>query len=188
MEDALAKCLEGDKQAWDDFVGGYATVIFSAVHRVLRGHGVAGETQTAEDVAQDVFLRLVKNDFHLLRSFDPSRASLATWLTIVARSAAIDFLRRKRLPSVPLDTAPPVEGPRPAGGAPPPGDPPVATGEMPLDILTARQRLVLKLLFDQEMDVAAVAALLGVSDQTVRSTKHKAMLRLREYFEKEDSL
>ena len=187
MEDTLAKCLEGDKQAWDHFVDRYATVIFAAVHRTLRGHGVAGETETAEDVAQDVFLRLVKNDFHLLRTFDPSRASLATWLTIVARSAAIDFLRRKRLPSVPLEAAPPVEDPHPAEGATSPANPPVATGDMPLEILTDRQRLVLKLLFDQEMDVPAVAALLGVSNQTVRSTKHKAIQRLREYFQTEDS-
>jgi RNA polymerase sigma-70 factor (ECF subfamily) len=32
------------------------------------------------------------------------------------------------------------------------------------------------------MDVAEIAAALGIDPQTVRSTHHKAMLKLRDYF------
>ncbi|MBL8674031.1 MAG: hypothetical protein JNL07_04020, partial [Rhodospirillales bacterium] len=48
--------------------------------------------------------------------------------------------------------------------------------------LTDRQALVLKLLYDRDMDVAEAAGFLKVDAQTVRSTHHKAMLRLREHF------
>jgi RNA polymerase sigma-70 factor (ECF subfamily) len=41
---------------------------------------------------------------------------------------------------------------------------------------------VLTLLYDREMEVAEAAALLGVDAQTIRSTHHKAMLRLRAHF------
>ena len=62
------------------------------------------------------------------------------------------------------------------------GDRHVERLNIPPGLLTERQALVLKLLYDREMDVAEAAALLKVDAQTVRSTHHKAMLRLREHF------
>ena len=56
----------------------------------------------------------------------------------------------------------------------------------PLDLLTARQRLVLHLLFDRDLGVPAAARLLGVDEQTVRSSKHKALSRLRAHFDRMD--
>ncbi len=176
MDKALRKCLAGDKQAWDAFVDRYARVIYSSVHRLLHRRGIRGEEQTAEDIAQDVFLRLIRDDFRLLRRYDPARASLVTWLTIVTRSTTIDFLRRRRLQALPLEEAPPLVAPAPAPG---PTNP---TEELPEGVLTGRQRLVLQLLFDREMDAAEAASLLGVSPQTIRTTKHKAIERLRKHF------
>ena len=46
-------------------------------------------------------------------------------------------------------------------------------------LLTDRQRLVLHLLYQDEQPVDVVAKMLQVSEQTVRSTKHKALERLR---------
>ena len=56
----------------------------------------------------------------------------------------------------------------------------IEQADLPWHLLTARQRLVLRMLFDQRMTVCRAAALLGVDEQTVRSTKHKALSRLRE--------
>lgn len=180
MDDLLIKCLAGEKAAWDEFVDRYAAVIFAAVRRVLGKRGPAGGEAETEDLVQDVFLRLVKNDFHLLRSFDASRASLVTWLTIVARSTAIDSLRRRRLPTTPLEEIEPPAPPQPVAPAP-------ATADLPRGVLTARERLILHLIFDRDMDAAEAAAVLGISPQTVRSTKHKAIQKLRKHFEVKDS-
>ena len=38
------------------------------------------------------------------------------------------------------------------------------------------------MLYDREMDVAEIARALGIDAQTVRSTHHKAMIKLRAYF------
>ena len=76
----LDSLLRGDRGAWDAFVRRYAGLVVAAVR------GVAREAAEVEDLTQDVFLRLCKDDFRLLRSYDASRAGLSTWITIVARS------------------------------------------------------------------------------------------------------
>ncbi len=176
MDKVLAECIEGHKWAWDAFVQRYAPVIMAAVGRILSSRGLAGDLQRAEDISQDVFVRLIKNDFQLLRSYDPERASIPTWLTIIARSSAIDSLRRKQLRTVPLDQAAPVAS---AGQGCEAGS---ATEHVPAGLLTARQKLVLQLLFERQMETADIAKLLGISAQTVRSTRHKAIQRLRKHF------
>ena len=129
-------------------------------------------------MVQDVFLRLLRDDCRLLRSFDEARSSLPTWLTVVARSGALDSLRRRRLPTVGLDD-PPIDPPAPAEAVPD------ERPELPRDLLSSRQRLILHLLIDENMTVAQVAETLGIDAQTVRSTRHKAIQKLREHFGEE---
>ncbi len=119
-------------------------------------------------------MRLLKDDFRLLRTFDANRASLVTWLTLVSRSVAIDQLRMSRRPTAPLDDFDSVaQEQAPAAPAP----------QIPLHLLTHRQRVVLTLLFDDQRSVTEAARILDIDEQTVRSTKHKGLSRLRQYFE-----
>ena len=64
--------------------------------------------------------------------------------------------------------------------APEPDEP--APLAIPEGLLTPRQQLVLRLLFDRELEVPEAARLLGVDEQTIRSTKHKALAALRKHF------
>jgi RNA polymerase sigma factor (sigma-70 family) len=164
--DALAR---GDKGAWDAFVRRYAGLVAAAVR------GVAREAAEVEDLAQEVFLRLCKDDFRLLRSYDPARAGLSTWITIVARSTARDAMRRYRPVLTPIEAVPegrlavdPVE--------------PIQKLKLPDALLSPRQREILTMLYDREMEVAEIAAALGIDPQTVRSAHHKAMVKLRAHF------
>ena len=166
LPDAL---LRGEKAAWDAFVRRYGGLVVAAVR------GVASVYGDVEDLTQDVFVRLCKDDFRLLRSYDPGRASLSTWITIVARSTARDGLRRRRPEGVPIDAVPeaqlaidPVE--------------PVQKLKLPEALLSPRQREILAMLYDREMEVAEIARALGIDPQTVRSAHHKAMLKLRAHF------
>ena len=182
MEPLLSQCLDGLSGAWDTFVDRYAPVILSAVRHTIRTYSPAMARQMSEDIAQNVFLKLINRDFRLLRTYDPSRASLATWLTIITRSTTIDYLRRKRLSTIPLDQAPPVEV-----SSADPENTSSATQDLPTGLLTARQRLILQLLFDRQMSPDDISRILGISPQTVRSSKHKAIQRLREHFGSDDS-
>jgi len=170
LPDAL---LRGEKAAWDAFVRRYGGLVVAAVR------GVAMAQPEVEDLTQEVFVRLCKDDFRLLRSYDPERASLSTWITIVARSTARDGLRRRRAETVPLDSVPeaqlaidPVE--------------PVEKLKLPEALLSPRQREILAMLYDREMDVAEIARALGIDPQTVRSAHHKAMVKLRAHFRSSD--
>ena len=168
-DDLPEPLLRGEKTAWDAFVRRYGGLVVAAVRGVAMAHG------DVEDLTQEVFLRLCKDEFRLLRSYDPARASLSTWLTIVARSTARDGLRRRRAEAVPLDAVPeaqlaihPVE--------------PVQKLKLPEALLSPRQREILAMLYDREMEVAEIAAALDIDPQTVRSAHHKAMIKLRAHF------
>ena len=182
MDELLKQCLDGRSGAWDAFVARYAPVILTAVRHTLRTYSPSIARQASEDIVQDVFVKLIDRDFRLLRTHDPSRSSLATWLTIVTRSTTIDSLRRKRLYNISLEQAPPIEA-----SSENRQQPSNATKDLPLGLLTPRQRLIIQLLFDRAMFPEDIARLLGIAPQTVRSSKHKAIQRLREHFGSEDS-
>jgi RNA polymerase sigma factor (sigma-70 family) len=167
--DPLAALLAGDKRSWDAFVRRYAALIVAAVR------GVAASSGDIEDLSQEVFVRLCKDDFRLLRTYDSTRASLSTWITIVARSTARDAMRRRRPDSVPIDLVAEVHLKIDAVE-------PLPKLKLPEALLSPRQREILGMLYDGEMDVAEIAVALGIDRQTVRSAHHKAMLKLRAHF------
>lgn len=177
--DLIERLVRGDKPAWDRFVAGTAAVIYAAVQRRM---GPAGRGDETDDVAQEVYLKLCRNDFKLLRGFDPRKAKLTTFLTVIANTTAIDALRRGRPTGVHADSLDEVPEARLAV------DPvePVRRIKIPEGLLSARQAAVLRLLYDEEKEVAEVAGLLGVEAQTVRSMHHKALTKLRRHFADEE--
>ena len=85
--------------------GGSADALAALYDRHAGGvHAVAlrltGDRQVAEEVVQETFLAL----WNRAELFDPSIASLATWLRTIARNRAVDRLRAagRRPPIVPL--------------------------------------------------------------------------------------
>jgi RNA polymerase sigma-70 factor (ECF subfamily) len=169
----LQALIRGEKTAWNGFVRRYAGLILSAVRGTAR-HGI-----DVEDIVQEVFTRLCKDDFRLLKTYDAARAGLSTWLTIVARSTARDMQRRRQPALTPIDAVPEMLLAVTAE--------PKEKLRLPDGLLSPRQKLVLTLLYEREMEVAEIAAALGIDPQTVRSTHHKAMLKLREHFADSDA-
>jgi len=170
----LEALLRGDKAAWDRFVTRHAGVIFAAVRRRLVP---AGRVADAEDVVQDVFVRLCQHDFRLLRSYDAARAKITTWLTVVAHSASVDHLRRLRRRTEDIEAQPeavlavePVVHER---------------VKIPEGLLSPRQALVLELLYQRDMTPGEAAEAIGIDPQTVRSMHHKALSKLRAHFQAE---
>jgi RNA polymerase sigma-70 factor (ECF subfamily) len=78
-----------DRQAFETLYDRYNRLVFSTAYRVLQdAHG-------AEDVAQEVFVRLWKNPDR----YDEQRGRFLGWLLSVTRNRAIDEVRsRKRRP------------------------------------------------------------------------------------------
>jgi RNA polymerase sigma-70 factor (ECF subfamily) len=82
----VRRCMDGDPGAWAELVG--------AEHRHVYGHcyRFTGNASDAEDLTQDVFLKIYSN----LASFDPSRGSLRVWITTMTRNLLVDNFRRSR--------------------------------------------------------------------------------------------
>lgn len=181
----LSAHLGGDPEA---FMSEASALVTAGVRRTLglndRASGPVSSRHRhleVEDAVQETFARLFANDARLLRTFDASRASMSTFLTLVARSVTLDLVRRRRHIMVTLDDA----GSSTAGAVR--DEDPFDAAErrapiqVPSSLLTGRQMLVLRLLFDEGRPVEQVAAMLNVDAQTIRSTKHKAIERLREF-------
>jgi RNA polymerase sigma-70 factor, ECF subfamily len=76
----------GDESAMAVLYDRYSSLVYSVALRVL------GDTGTAEDVLQEVFMQLWRNP----GLFDSSRGNLAPWLAVITRNRSIDSLRKRR--------------------------------------------------------------------------------------------
>src|SRR5450631_2307087 len=90
-QEALGKlvrqCMASDQQAWQQLVVSQHRRIYAICYRFT------GSAIDAEDLTQDVFLKLYRN----LASFDTQKGSFQTWITTLARNLLVDHFRRTRL-------------------------------------------------------------------------------------------
>ena len=83
----VSRCLQGDAQAWELLVRSQQRRVYGLCYRFT------GSPTEAEDLTQDVFLKVYRN----LRSFDPVKASFGVWLSALTRNLLVDHYRRSRL-------------------------------------------------------------------------------------------
>ena len=76
----------GDERALSELYDRYAGLIYGAGVRYL------GNRALAEDLVQDVFTSVWRG----AATFDPSKASFATWVHRITRNRATDLIRRRR--------------------------------------------------------------------------------------------
>ena len=82
----VRRCMNGDSAAWSELV--------RAQHRRVYGlcYRFTGNPADAEDLTQDVFLKIYSN----LDRFDTGRGSLQVWITTMTRNLLVDNFRRTR--------------------------------------------------------------------------------------------
>ena len=85
----VRRLVRMDERAWETFCSEHSTALRTFVQLQF---GCARET--AEDVVQMSFVRCVKS----IKSFDPSRGRLFTWLKAVAQNEAHTLLRERQSP------------------------------------------------------------------------------------------
>ncbi|MGD0889837.1 MAG: sigma-70 family RNA polymerase sigma factor, partial [Acidobacteriaceae bacterium] len=83
----VRRCMAGDPEAWQELVVSQHRRIYAICYRFT------GSGTDAEDLTQEVFLKLYRN----LASFDVERGSFQTWITTLARNLLVDHFRRTRL-------------------------------------------------------------------------------------------
>ncbi len=81
----VARCIEGEQDAWDEMVGRYGRLIF----HVIRSYRLSQDER--EDVAQHCWLQLVQR-IDTIRDTD----RVGDWLATVARNEALKVQRRSQ--------------------------------------------------------------------------------------------
>jgi RNA polymerase sigma-70 factor (ECF subfamily) len=170
----IQRWQRGDADAFDEVYTRHA----SAIYRL--GWAMLQQTQSAEDVVQETFMRAHK----ARQRFDPGRASLGTWLYQIALNYCRSHLRRKRLLTIPWlrqnDETPDLPDSRPG---------PESTalrGEYrnilweAVQSLSAPLREVVTLHYYMELPAVEIAVMLNCPEGTIYSRLHNARRRLAE--------
>lgn len=166
--------------AFEELVQKYQHRLVGVLHHIMR------DAVEAEDLAQEVFLRIYR-----ARKRYRAKAKFSTWLFTIANNLALNALRnRQRKPLVPLpvnDSGP--LGPRPAERlAYDHREPPtqrLATQELSevvrhaVEGLNDRQRMAVLLNKFEEMNYAEIAEVMGLSTKAVKSLLSRARTNLR---------
>jgi RNA polymerase sigma-70 factor (ECF subfamily) len=93
--DVAALAKEGREPAFRELVRRYERPVFSLIFRMVR------DRETAEDLAQDTFIKVLNNIDRYRPEF-----KLSSWLFKIANNVTIDHLRRRQLATVSLDGSP----------------------------------------------------------------------------------
>lgn len=89
----LQRCLQHDTGAWNDFVDRFIGLIYHVIHYTAHLRSAPLTPEQVEDIAQEVLLQVVANDYAVLKQFR-GRSSLATYLTVIARRICVHQLAK----------------------------------------------------------------------------------------------
>ncbi|MDX1968305.1 MAG: sigma-70 family RNA polymerase sigma factor [Planctomycetaceae bacterium] len=183
--------LQRDAAAWKSFLQRYQRLIFSRVAAAGTELGQQFAEDTLEDACAEVLAALFRDDLAALRTYQ-GRSRLSTWLAVVARRVALACLvrhargaGRSRQPGSDFDfdaVAAPAFQKLPEELS--------ASQELLtacLQQLSATDREVLELHFHQGKSYDAIAAILGVSPNSVGPKLSRAQQRLRRLVERSRS-
>lgn len=92
----IASCLSGDKKAWDQLVEKYSKLVYNRIYLTLEAKGWIPEPHLVEDLFQEIFLAILRNDFKKLRQFGwKNDCSFATWFSVITDNLVLDFIRKE---------------------------------------------------------------------------------------------
>jgi RNA polymerase sigma-70 factor (ECF subfamily) len=175
-------------QVREDQSGAFEELVARYQHRLVAVlNHLIGNAEEAEDLAQEVFLRIYK----ARKKYRP-RSKFSTWLFTIANNLALNSIRsRQRKPVVPLHT---TRDSGPLGARPAeqlvhdPGTGPIQRIQKDelaqrirtaLDSLNERQRMAVVLNKFEDMGYAEIAEVMELSTKAVKSLLSRARMNLR---------
>lgn len=163
----VSRIASGDRAAFAEFYDRHAPAVLGLLLRLL------GQRADADDVLQEAFLEVWRR----APQYDGARATPLGWLTLIARSRAVDHLRRRRPPNAPAPEAADVMLADPADGL----ERREAAGcvRAALKQLPTEQRSAIGLAFFAGLTHEQVAQRLGVPLGTAKTRIRLGIQRLR---------
>lgn len=163
----IRRSQEQDEEAFAALYARYFDRVYRYVAFQLRN------TQEAEDITADVFLRA----YRAINGYRVRSAPFSAWLFRIARNRIIDHLRQRR-PSVPLDVVFELSNESEPSDV---IEVELAKAELSAAMtqLTESQRQVLALKFGGGMTNAEVAKIMGKSEGAIKALQHAGLVSLR---------
>jgi len=94
-KELLARLVAKKAGSWNDFVDRYLSLIYHAIHHTAHLRSARLTPEDVEDIASEVLVQLVNNDYKTLREFKGS-SSLSTYLTVIARRICVHEITRRQ--------------------------------------------------------------------------------------------
>jgi RNA polymerase sigma-70 factor (ECF subfamily) len=174
----IDRCLGKEPGAWNDFVDRYMGLIYHVIQHVSHARSIILSAADVEDIAAEVFLGIVDDDYGALRRFRGA-SSLPTYLTVVARRICVkEVIKRQREAElghltahrsiVDEETAGPAEA--------------IATAEeveQMLENLPEREAEVVRLYHLKYLNYRQIGKQLGIPENSVGPILARARQRLR---------
>lgn len=165
LVNSLQECSE---KAFSYLYDNYSGALFGIIRSIIL------DTETANDVLQDVFVNIWKK----IGSYDPSKGRLFTWMLNVARNAAIDKIRSKSfkdgLKNQPLSENVDIN----VGASTNPSINDVGLKKV-ISGLKAEQRVLIDLSYFQGFTHEEIAKSMNIPLGTVKTRIRSALIQLR---------
>ena len=91
----LQDCVARQPNSWEAFVDRFLGMVVHVIHHTAETRSFHLPPADVEDLAADVFVAIVENDFAVLKRFR-GESSLATYLTVIARRVVVRELLQRR--------------------------------------------------------------------------------------------
>jgi RNA polymerase sigma-70 factor (ECF subfamily) len=182
----VQRCMAGDSGAWAELVRSQHRRVYGLCYRFT------GNAADAEDLTQDVFLKIYSN----LGSFDLGRGSLQVWITTMTRNLLVDnFRRTKNLRATgslddgweSTEELKPIDRLTARGASPLESAAKMELAKMVQDALAQvsvelREAVILRDL--QDLDYKEIAQVLGIPEGTVKSRISRGRAELARLLER----
>jgi RNA polymerase sigma-70 factor (ECF subfamily) len=179
----LERCLQHKPGAWNDFVDRFLGSIYHVIRYTAHLRSVPLAPEDVEDLAAEVLLQIVAQDYRVLREFR-RQSSLFTYLTVIARRICVNELaKRHSRPDTPAGGTPRNEV-RPARE---PEDRPRQTGGLEsleevarlLRQLPARERAVVRMFYLEGRTYEEISTELNIPVNSIGPILSRAKRKLR---------
>ncbi len=186
-QELIARCRKNDVAAFEQLIGAYEQRVFALAF------GMLGNRQDAEDMTQDIFLKVFRS-IHTFRE----NASFSTWVYRVATNVCLDEIRRRKKRSGDVSINQTNRDDEAFELAlPDPGETPFEAAQKKeamaalreaIDCLGEEQRAVVVMRDLEGLSYEEIAHALGTSLGTIKSRLNRARQTLRRLLENKKEL
>jgi RNA polymerase sigma-70 factor (ECF subfamily) len=182
----IDRCLGKEPGAWNDFVDRYMGLIYHVIQHAAYARSRTLSSEDVEDIAAEVFLKIVDDEYAILKKFK-GISSLPTYLTVIARRICVkQLIKRQREEELGHTNAHRAFTDDGASGE----IEAIVTAEEVeriLDDLPDREAEVVRMYHLKYMNYRQIAKKLGIPENSVGPILAKARKRLREAAEQQQS-